>query len=367
MERASSVDTLGERGRSAHLGPRFIAEPSMCWRDRPVRFQLRDSERWYGARKSLDLIRQWSYFRPGCRQGLKCPMWSTRRFAPNGDATSSCRPPHSLSTGAHRRGRLSLVNAETTRAKRGGPFAALAVATIVLLISALWVPASVRAQGAGPSDGGSTSPITASELDSLVETLRDDAAREELLLALEALVEAQKARTTDAPVPEIDGIGETTLAFLSRRVEALSSVAADAARFVADLPDLGRRFAAEVSDPEARAGWIEFLVKLILIVGAGFVVERLVIRLLAQPRFELRARDRDPVPAPDGLLRDGQDGTGSRRAHCARPRSKGGARRSAFRRTGLPGRGERCRIDRGASAGSPQGDTGFERAVARQG
>ena len=181
------------------------------------------------------------------------------------------------------------------RSRRGGPFAALAFATIFFVAAALLVPASARAQGAGPGDGGPTAPITASQLESLAETLRDDAAREELLLALEALVEAQRARAGDASSSGTGGIGETALAFLSRRVEALGTVAADATRFVADLPKTAGRLVAGASDPEVRAGWIEFLVKLVLIVGAGFVVERLVIRLLAQPRFELREREGDGV------------------------------------------------------------------------
>ena len=171
----------------------------------------------------------------------------------------------------------------------------LAFATIVLVTLTLLVPASAKAQGADSSRGGSETPITASHLESLLETLRDDAEREELLRAIESLAEAQRARTADAPTSETGGIGDTALAFLSRRVEAFGSVAAAATRFIADLPELARRLAVEAADPEARAGWIEFVVKLALIVGAGFLVERLVMRLLARPRFELREREGDSV------------------------------------------------------------------------
>ena len=190
---------------------------------------------------------------------------------------------------------FGVVNAETTRARRGDPFAVLVLAAIVLATLALWIPASARAQGAGPGDGGPTEPISASQLESLAETLRDESAREELLLAIEALVEARRARDAGAPSSRTGGIGDTALAFLSRRVESFGTVAADAARFVADLPETAGRLVAEVSDPQARAGWIEFVAKLVLIVGAGFLVERLVIRLLAQPRFELREREGDGV------------------------------------------------------------------------
>ena len=190
---------------------------------------------------------------------------------------------------------VGYVDAQTNRARWGGPFAGLAFAAVVLVTLALGVPAAAQAQGADSSRVGSEPPVTAAHLESLLETLRDDAEREELLRAIESLVESQRARTADAPSSEAGGIGDTALAFLSRRVETLGGVAADATRFVADLPELGGRLAAEAADPEVRAGWIEFVIKLVLIVGAGFVVERLVVRLLAQPRFELREREGDGV------------------------------------------------------------------------
>ena len=187
------------------------------------------------------------------------------------------------------------MDAETIRAKQGGAFAVLAFAAIVLVTLALGATAPARAQNAGPGDGGPASSLTASEVESLVETLRDDAAREELLRTLEALVEARRAGTTDAPSSETGNVGGTVLAFLSQRVEALGTVAAGATRFVAGLPELAGRLAAAASDPAVRASGLEFLVKLVLIVGAGFLAERFVIRLLAQPRFELREREGDTV------------------------------------------------------------------------
>ena len=126
-----------------------------------------------------------------------------------------------------------------------------------------------------------------------METLRDDAAREELLLALETILEAQRPRSADVPSTETGEVGGTVLAFLSGRVEAMGTVAADTVRLLADLPDFARRLAAGAADPQVRGRSLELLLKLVLIVGAGFLVERLVIRLLARPRFELREREGD--------------------------------------------------------------------------
>ena len=128
-----------------------------------------------------------------------------------------------------------------------------------------------------------------------METLRDDAAREELILQLEALLEAQAARTAEAPSPDSAGTGLAALSFLSRKAVAFGSLAGDAARFLSDVPSLAGRLAAGASEPQVRAEWIEFLVELVLIVGAGFLVEWLVIRLIARPRFELREREGDSV------------------------------------------------------------------------
>lgn len=116
------------------------------------------------------------------------------------------------------------MDAETIRAKQGGAFAVLAFAAIVLVTLALGATAPARAQNPAPGDGGPASSLTASEVESLVETLRDDAAREELLRTLETLVEARRAGTTDTPSSETGNVGGTVLAFLSRRVEALGTV-----------------------------------------------------------------------------------------------------------------------------------------------
>ena len=170
-----------------------------------------------------------------------------------------------------------------------------AVATVAIVSSALLLAVPAHSQDAGPPSGTGTPSLDASRIEALVETLRDAAAREELILKLEALLEAQEARTSYAPPPETDGMGLAALSFLSRKAEAFGSVAGDAARFLADVPALAGRLTARLSSPDVRTEWIEFLVELVLIVGAGFLVEWLVIRLIARPRFELREREGDSV------------------------------------------------------------------------
>ena len=170
-----------------------------------------------------------------------------------------------------------------------------AVATVAIVSSALLLAVPAHSQATGPATGGESSASDATRIEALVKTLRDDAAREELILQLEALLEAQGARTADAPPPETDGMGLAALSFLSQKAEAFGSLAGDAARLLADVPALAERLTAGLSSPDVRTEWIEFLVELVLVVGAGFLVEWLVIRLIARPRFELREREGDSV------------------------------------------------------------------------
>ena len=135
--------------------------------------------------------------------------------------------------------------------------------------------------------------MSTAQIESLVETLRDDAEREELIAQLEVLLEAQNGRTSEAPSPDADSVGVTALAFLSGKVEALTALAGEAARFLAHVPALAGELARQASDPEVRGRWLEVAFKLIVVVGIGFVAERLVMRLLSRPRSQLRNRDDD--------------------------------------------------------------------------
>ncbi len=135
--------------------------------------------------------------------------------------------------------------------------------------------------------------MSAAQIESLVETLRDDSEREKLIAQLEVLLQAQNAQTTDTPSAKVDSAGVTALAFLSRKVEALNGLAGEAARSLANVPAVAGELAEKASDPEVRRRWFEVAFKLIVVVGIGFVAERLVMRLLSRPRFHLRDRDDD--------------------------------------------------------------------------
>ena len=167
-----------------------------------------------------------------------------------------------------------------------------AVAALVLAVG-LCIPEHARARDAGASDGATRSVLLAAQIESLVTTLKDDAAREEFIGQLEVLLAAQRARDTGRVGAESEGIGLWALSFLSKKVEGLNRLIEETSRALANAPSLAARVVTQAADPSTRARWLDFLVKLILIVGAAVAVEWLVIRLLGQSRLHLRDREED--------------------------------------------------------------------------
>ncbi len=189
------------------------------------------------------------------------------------------------------RERVSLPTRRVAAIKLGLDTGAKILALIVA--GALCAAAPVHAQPPDPADDEGAPAASAAQIESLVETLRDDAEREKLITQLEALLEAQSAGSPDAPAAVTDSVGVTALAFLSRKVEALNDLAGEAAHGFANLPAFAGELATQASDPEVRERWIEIVFKLIVVVGIGFVAEWIVMRLLSRPRFHFRDGDAD--------------------------------------------------------------------------
>ncbi|HYI82578.1 MAG TPA: mechanosensitive ion channel domain-containing protein, partial [Acetobacteraceae bacterium] len=191
--------------------------------------------------------------------------------------------------------------------------------------------------------GGHTGGLSAAEADRLSALLRDDQRRAELLRTLEALSAASRAQpaaggsaaaaaapgsaATPAPAASAPAAGEAAsspaaaggaaaeapgapgaaaappaepliapntvgaqlLRDLSKRVDTVSDTLLGAARSVADLPSLWTGVANLARDPVARARLLDASWKLAVLLGAGFAVEALAVRLLAGPRRRLDA------------------------------------------------------------------------------
>ena len=168
-----------------------------------------------------------------------------------------------------------------------------ATAGAVVVAWTLCGAAPAHSQDSTPGAGGVAPATSVAQVETLVETLRDDAEREKLIGRLEALLEAQGAGAAAAPSSVNDSAGVTALALLSRNVESLNALADAAARGLANLPAIAGELARQASDPEVRERWLEIALKLIVVIGVGFVAERLVLRLLGRSRFQIRDREDD--------------------------------------------------------------------------
>ena len=189
--------------------------------------------------------------------------------------------PHS--SRASRRSWRTLAGAVHAGAKCRFHRAKAAPPIALFIASSLCVASPTPAQDTRPGTGEAAPAITATQIESVVETLRDDAEREKLIQQLEVLLEAKRAGGTDTAAPASPELGETALVFLSRKLEALNALAGGAVSGLANLPATIEELAGRASDPGVRARWLDVAIKLLLVVGTGFAAERLVMRLVRQP------------------------------------------------------------------------------------
>jgi moderate conductance mechanosensitive channel len=164
-------------------------------------------------------------------------------------------------------------------------------ALLALLACLLLAPAApLRAQ---PPAAAAPAPVSAEELQRLVDTLQDDKQRAQLVAQLQALIAAQRSA---APQAQPQG-PETWLATLSAEIDAISGEILAAAAVVVDAPRLFGWFLAQASDAQERARWLAIALKLAIVFGAALVGEWLLRLALRRPHARLASRSSDAVPA----------------------------------------------------------------------
>ena len=165
-----------------------------------------------------------------------------------------------------------------------------------VLATAVLVTGQVHAaEDPGPAVSRAESTVTPVQVESLIARLRNDTAREELIVELEALLEASSAAAPDDPGPAAtipDSLGAATLTFLAAKMEALNRLVDEVGHHLDDLPRWVDELGDRVSDSEVRSRWLDIVAKLVLIVGLAFVAEWLVVRSLR--RYGFGSRDREP-------------------------------------------------------------------------
>ena len=159
------------------------------------------------------------------------------------------------------------------------------------------------ASTAGPTlaQAPPTAPTpSAEELQHLVDTLQDPAARQKLIADLQALLAAQQGAA-----PPKEAARTSFLDQLSEHADAVVGEIVTSAQLVFDAPQLFTWLSAQANDPEKRQFWSLLAVKLALIFGAGYLAARLVRLALDRTaaRFSARAVART-APRPLLILLD---------------------------------------------------------------
>lgn len=182
------------------------------------------------------------------------------------------------------------------RFRPGRPLLLLCI--LLALVAGPSPRATAQTQGAEPP------AISATEIDSLLATLEDPAARDKLVQQLKAL-KALQTKTEQTVEPE--GLGAILLSSLSEQVRKVSDALVTTATAVLDLPATVTWAAGELSRPETRTRWIEVMITVGILLAAALAAEWLAVRLLGRPRrlIEDRAVARSWIRFPLALARLG--------------------------------------------------------------
>jgi len=158
------------------------------------------------------------------------------------------------------------------------------LALLLTLTAPALAPAQAQAQAPVPAPTPAASLAPNTDLQRLIEALRDDARRAELLRALEGQV-ANPAAVPEAPspVPEIlapNTLGAQLLTGASQRLQALTESLVTAAQALTDLPGVASWAAGVVRDPVTQVRVMDAAWKLALLFGLGLLAEWLTTRAL---------------------------------------------------------------------------------------
>jgi small-conductance mechanosensitive channel len=140
--------------------------------------------------------------------------------------------------------------------------------------------------------------VSVDELERLVDTLQDDAARAKLVADLRALIAVQRGATAEKPAATV------IFGQLSQQIDAFTGEILAGVAVIVDAPRLFGWARHQVSDPAERRLWTEAGFALVLVFGIAFIAEWILRRLLARlaPRLPARRSDTRTVRASFALL-----------------------------------------------------------------
>jgi small conductance mechanosensitive channel len=168
----------------------------------------------------------------------------------------------------------------------------------LLLCVAATLPSAVRADTLAPAV--QPAPVAVDELERLVDTLQDDAARAKLVAQLRALIDAQRGAAAQKTTP----VGPALFEQLSQRIDDLTGEILAGVAVLIDAPRLVGWLRNQITDAAARRLWSEATVAFAVVFGIAFIAEWLLRLLLGRlvPRLPVRHSDTRPIRAAFALL-----------------------------------------------------------------
>jgi moderate conductance mechanosensitive channel len=157
---------------------------------------------------------------------------------------------------------------------------------LLLLLCIVFV-VSPAARAETPTPAAQPAPVTVDELERLVDTLHDDAAREKLVADLRALIAVQRSATAEKPAATV------IFGQLSQQIDAFTGEILAGVAVIIDAPRLFGWARHQVSDPAARRLWTEAGFAFVLVFGIAFIAEWILRQVLARLAARLPARRSD--------------------------------------------------------------------------
>jgi moderate conductance mechanosensitive channel len=161
---------------------------------------------------------------------------------------------------------------------------------ILLLVGAGWLlpAAGALAQTVPGVPAPAASKQTAADLESLIKTLDDPKARDELKKQLELLLQAQRGGTGGkGEVIAEQGLGARLLGSISHHVESVSNTLVNLVEAIADVPQRAQEASLLLADPQRRAYWFDVVIDLIGVLATAFIAAWAARRLLVPAHARL--------------------------------------------------------------------------------
>jgi moderate conductance mechanosensitive channel len=171
---------------------------------------------------------------------------------------------------------------------------------VVLLLFFIATLSASAVRADAPPLAAQTAPVSVDELQSLVDTLQDDAAKAKLVAQLRGLIAAQRG----AAAQNTTAVGPALFDQLSQRVDAMTGEILAGVAVVIDAPRLVGWVRHQVTDPAARRLWSEAALAFAVVFGIAFILEWLLRLLLGRlvPRLPTRRSDTRPIRALFSLV-----------------------------------------------------------------